>query len=93
MVKLHFQNTEEFEGLFKRKNKEVTDAIVSGVQEAVMNRRKSALLFECSFDDIEIAYEISLPKAQWEVALDSCINHYHSLSLTDEQIDLSLIHI
>ena len=87
MVKLHFQTTAEFEGLFKRKNREVTDTIVSAVGESIAKRKKTALLFEVSFDDVEIAYEISLPEKEWSAALQSCLDHYHSLKLSDEQID------
>ena len=32
MVKLHFKDTSEFEGIFKRKNMKVTDAIVLGIK-------------------------------------------------------------
>jgi hypothetical protein len=87
MIKLHFQTTEEFANLFKRKDKEVTDAIVQSVGEAVNRNKKSADLFEVSFEEAEVAYSISLPKAEWTVAVQSCLDHYHALSLTDEQID------
>ena len=87
MIKLHFETTEQFANLFKRKDKEVTDAIVQSVGEAVTKNRKSADLFEVSFEDAEVAYSISLPKTEWPVAVQSCLDHYHDLSLTDEQID------
>jgi len=87
MIQLNFQNAEEFEKLFKLKDKLVTDAIVEAIAEAMQGSKKTAKLFECSFEDVEIAYEISLPSREWEVALQSCLDHYHSLGLTDEQID------
>ena len=87
MIQLNFQNADEFEKLFKLKDKLVTDAIVEAIAEAMQDNKKTAKLFECSLEDVEIAYEISLPSREWEVALQSCLDHYHSLSLTDEQID------
>ena len=87
MVKLHFKTTEEFEGLFKSKKKSVTDSIVMGIEKAMQKGRRTANLFEVSFADTEVMYEISLAKSQWEPALEQCLDHYHSLSLSDEQID------
>ena len=87
MIQLNFSNAEEFEKLFKLKDKLVTDAIVDAIGEAMQGNKKTAPLFECSFEDVEIAYEISLPSREWEVALQSCLDHYHTLGLTDEQID------
>lgn len=87
MVKLHFESTEEFETLFKKKSKNVTDAIVLGIQIAMTNNHKTARLFEISFQDADRVFEITLPQSQWEVSLKSCLDHYHELNLTDEQID------
>ena len=87
MVKLHFHTTDEFEGLFKRKTLSVTRTIVSGIEEAFSNRKRTAPLFQISFDDVEIVYEISLPKSQWVYALEHCLEHLHSEELPDEQID------
>ena len=87
MIGLHFNSAEEFANLFKRKDKEVTDAIVKSVSEAIQQRKKTADLFEVSFEEAEVAYSISLPRVEWPVALQSCLDHYHALNLTDEQID------
>jgi len=87
VVKLHFKTTEEFEKLFKVRDKEVTDAIVSSVEQAMKENKKSADLFEVSFEDAEIGYTISLPAREWPHALQSCLDHYHVLNLTDQQID------
>ena len=35
MVRLHFRDTGDFEGLFKNKKRNVTDGIVSGIEEAM----------------------------------------------------------
>ena len=87
MVKLHFETTEEFEGLFKRKTKNVTDAIVVGIEKAMHDNRKTAMLFEITFAQAESMFEISLPRSQWATALEQCLKHYEQLNLTDECID------
>ena len=51
MVKLHFKNTSEFEGIFKRTNMKVTDAIVLGIEKAMQSAQTSAMLFSITFDD------------------------------------------
>mgnify|MGYP000569041418 CR=1 FL=1 len=87
MKRIHFKDTSEFEGIFRKKTKAVTDAIVSGIEQAVTDRKKSADLFELTFDDVEMLYEISLPQSQWATALQSCLDHYHERGCTDECID------
>jgi len=87
MVKLHFKTTEEFEKLFKKNSKEITDHMVSGIEKAVMDNKKTAKIFEITFDDNDMLYEISLPQSQWQEALSKCLDHYRKLNLTDEQID------
>ena len=87
MKKLHFKTTEQFEELFKRKTKEVSDAIVESIQEALENKNRTAHIFEITFDEGDVMYEISLPKSQWKTALQKCLDHYHELEFVDEQID------
>jgi hypothetical protein len=87
VVRLHFNNTEEFEGIFKIKTLAVTRAIINGIQEAAIKRKRTAPLFELSFEEVEMMYEISLPKSQWQFALENCLNHLHEEELADEQID------
>lgn len=87
MIKLHFENTEEFEGLFKTKKIAVTEGIVKGIETAMTRNKKSADLFQLSFGDSEMMYELSLPRSQWVPALESCLDHYHELQLADEAID------
>jgi len=87
MVKLHLENTAEFETIFKSKKKDVTDAIISGIEKAMQDGKKTANLFEITFEDVEMMYEISLPRSQWQQAVQSALDHYHELELTDEQID------
>ena len=87
MVKIHFENTEEFEDLFKSKKKSVTDSIVQGIEEAMQANTRTANLFEVTFETADMMYEISLPANQWPIALEKCLEHYHTLNLADEQID------
>jgi len=91
MKKLHFENTEEFERVFKAKDEEVTDAMVEGINEAFSFQKKSAELFEITFQDIDIVYEITLPSTQWEIALETCLNHYRDLEQSDKAIDVYLL--
>ena len=87
MVKLHFNTTDEFEGLFKRKSLSVTRSIISGIEKAIQSGRRTAPLFEISFEQVDMMYEISLPNSQWQTALENCLEHLHAEDLTDEQID------
>ena len=87
MVKLHFETTEEFEQLFKSKTLSVTNAIYIGIEEAVIKNRRSANLFQITFEQADMMYEISLPSSQWVSALEKCLEHYHKEELADEAID------
>lgn len=87
MDKLHFRSTEEFEDIFKPKRKYVTDVIVNSIEQAILGNKRTANLFEITFDNVELAFEISLPRSQWVFALENCVKHYHELELVDEQID------
>ena len=91
MTKLHFENTAEFEKLFKKKDREVTDAIAQGIYQAVKYQKKTAELFEITFGNAELAYEITLPSTQWEVALESCLDHYRELDESNKAIDVYLL--
>jgi len=91
MKKLHFENTDEFERVFKATDEEVTDAMVEGIQEAFTYQKKSAELFEITFEDADLVYEITLPSTQWELALETCLNHYRDLELSDKAIDTFLL--
>ena len=55
MVNLHFENLSEFTTLFREKNKEVSDAIRIGVENAMMKRKKTAELFQLTFADADDA--------------------------------------
>ena len=91
MRKLHFENTDEFERVFKATDEEVTDAMVEGIQEAFTYQKKSAELFEITFENADLVYEITLPSTQWELALETCLNHYRDLGASDKAIDTYLL--
>ena len=91
MKKMFFDNTNEFERVFKTHDKEITDAIVEGIDQAYRNKNKTAQLFEISFNDADLLYEISLPSTQWELALESCMSHYRDIEETDLSIDVYLL--
>jgi len=91
MRKLHFENTDEFERVFKATDEEVTDAMVEGIKEAFTYQKKSAELFEITFENADLVYEITLPSTQWELALETCLNHYRDLELSDKAIDTYLL--
>ena len=87
MVKLHFNSPEEFETLFRSKDVRVTRAIVQSIEGAMQKGARSAKMFEVSFENTELAYEISLPQKQWVQALQTSLDFYHAKNLIDEQID------
>ena len=87
MKKLHFRTTEEFEKLFKSNSKAMTDSIVHSIEKAMTDGLKTAKVFEITFDDYDMVYEIALPQSQWENAVSQCLDHYHELQLSDEAID------
>jgi len=87
MIKIHFNTTDEFEGLFKSQTIQVTRAIISGIEKAMQSNLRSALLFEISFAEVDMHYEISLPFSQWQQALEHSLDHLHKVELSDEQID------
>tara|TARA_B100000575_G_C23081664_1_gene623221 strand:+ start:745 stop:1041 length:297 start_codon:yes stop_codon:yes gene_type:complete len=92
MRELKFNNTKEFRELFSEQSQEVTDFIVLGITEALISKKKSANLFAISFEDEDsYSFEITLPKSQWEQALNKCMENYKEWNLGDEQIDVYLL--
>ena len=87
MVRLHFDTADEFEGLFKQKSRKVTDAMVLGIEKAMLENKKSADIFQITFGEEEVAFDISIVRSEWKHALQSCLDHLHHENLTDEQID------
>ena len=91
MRKLTFENTDEFERVFKTHDKEITDAIVKGINNSYKIKKKTANLFDIGFHNTDLRYEISLPSSQWELALESCMDHYRKINESDLAIDVYLL--
>lgn len=87
MKVLHFKDPIEFEQLFSKKTPEVTDAIVEAIENAMKDNRKSADIFHITFDSSDHGYEITMLRAEWATALESCLSHYHAADETDKAID------
>lgn len=91
MKKLVFTSTEEFSEYFKGKSPELTNAIVHAIREAFMFHKKTANLFEISFEENDTLFEISLPHKQWISALENCLKHYEEWEMNDDAIDTYLL--
>jgi hypothetical protein len=91
MKHLHFEHTDQFETLFKTNSREITDIIVHCIQDAFQFQKESADIFSISFGEDEVAFEISLPKSQWQTAVQKCLDSYHEWECTDEVIDTYLL--
>ena len=87
MKELHFNTPEEFETLFKKKTLEVTDTIVEAIEEAMQSNRRSANLFHVTFETSDHGYDITLVRAEWKNALQSCLDYYHKANESDKAID------
>jgi glutamate-1-semialdehyde aminotransferase len=91
MREFNFNDPEDFKGVFASNNREITNAIVDSIQEAHNFQKTSADMFSITFGEEDLAYEISLPKDQWEKALEKCLENYHKWDCGDEAIDTYLI--
>jgi len=94
MRELKFSSQEEFENLFSsgEEKRDITDYIFDGIFEAVNYQKDSAMIFSISFEeDDEHTFEISLPKSQFESALNKCMENYKKWGCDDEQIDVYLL--
>jgi len=87
MKKLVFESTNEFSEYFKGKSPELTNTIVHAIRDAFMFHKKTANLFEISFDQSDSIFEISLSHKEWVVALENCLSHYHEWEMHDDEID------
>lgn len=86
-MKLSFTDITEFEKMFRSPNLDVANGIVSGIEQSHNKKKKSALLFEFSFEGDEYEYTVSLPKEQWGSALQACLKKYEELEMFDQAID------
>ena len=91
MRKLIFNSSEEFSNLFTEKHEDTTDVIAEAIQEAVQYQKNTANLFEIIFTSTEYVFEISLPKSQWKIALETCLKHYEELGAGDKALETYLL--
>lgn len=91
MKEYNFDNPSDFKGVFETNNREITDSIVEAINEAQKFHKDSAEMFSITFGEEEIAYEITLPRSQWIIALEKCLENYQKWDCTDEAIDTYLI--
>lgn len=87
MKKLSFRSTQDFSEYFQGKSPELTDSIVHSIREAFTFNKRTANLFEISFDGSDSRFEISLNKKEWLTALGNCLSHYEEWSMHDDAID------
>jgi hypothetical protein len=91
MKQLSFRTPDEFSEFFKAKNPELTNTISNAIREAMSFNKKTAQLFEISFEGVDTVFEISLTKNQWVVALENCLSHYEEWQMGDDAIDTYLL--
>jgi hypothetical protein len=91
MKKLHIESLDELEAMFREKTVEMTDAIKESIQEAYDAKKRTALLFEIQIEGVESAFEISITKKEWIIALENCLKHYEEWEHSDDAIDTFLL--
>tara|TARA_Y100001972_G_C7527072_1_gene265723 strand:+ start:218 stop:529 length:312 start_codon:yes stop_codon:yes gene_type:complete len=92
MRELKFNSTQEFEELFSKQSRDITDYIVLGIAEALKFQNDSANLFAISFEEEDShSFEVTLPRSQWKQALKKCMDNYQKWDAGDEQIDVFLL--
>jgi hypothetical protein len=91
MRRIEISSLEELEAMFKEKSVELTDAIKQSIQEAYDAKKKTALLFEIQIEGVESAFEISITKKEWIIALENCLKHYEEWEHSDDQIDTYIL--
>lgn len=91
MRKIQIESLKELEEIFREKSVDMTNNIREGIEEAMKNRKKTALLFEIQVEGLDNVFEISLTSKEWIVALENCLNHYSEWEMSDEAIDTYLL--
>lgn len=91
MKRVEFNTPDEFTSYFSEKNVEITKAVVSAIKEALESQKKTAVLFEVYFDSMDVFYELSLTRNQWQTALENCLSHFEQWNMSDDAIDTYLL--
>jgi hypothetical protein len=88
---LNFESLEDFNKLFEKDSRMITDEIVKSIEEALNFQKGTAKLFTISIANEEHSFEVTLPKSQWEAALESCLDKYSKWEEADASIDTYLL--
>ena len=91
MRKIQIESLQELEEIFREKSVDMTNNIREGIEEAMKNKKKTALLFEIELDGMDTTFEISLTSKEWITALENCLKHYSEWEMGDEAIDTYLL--
>lgn len=91
MRRLQIESLQELEEIFREKSVDMTNNIKEGIEEAMKNKKKTALLFEIQVEGLENIFEISLTSKEWIIALENCLKHYGEWEMSDEAIDTYLL--
>ena len=73
MRDLFFNTPSDFEDLFSKHNRKITDLIVESISEGIAFQKKRVTIFTINIGEDDFKYEISLPKSQWKDALEACL--------------------
>ena len=87
MRKLEIQSLEELEDLFKEKTVDMTNNIKESIEEAMLAKKKTAMLFEIQAEGLDTSFEISITTKEWLTALENCLKHYEEWHMVDDAID------
>jgi len=91
MRKIQIESLQELEEIFREKSVDMTNNIREGIEEAMKNKKRTALLFEIEMDGMDNVFEISLTSKEWITALENCLKHYSEWEMGDEAIDTYLL--
>ena len=91
MRKIQIESLQELEEIFREKSVDMTNNIREGIEEAMKNKKKTALLFEIELNGMDTSFEISLTSKEWVTALENCLKHYSEWEMGDEAIDTYLL--
>jgi hypothetical protein len=91
MRKLQIESLEELESIFRERSVDMTNNIREGIEEAMKNKKKTAILFEIEMNGMDTSFEISLTSKEWIIALENCLKHYEEWEHSDDAIDTFLL--
>jgi len=75
MRDLFFNSPEDFEDLFSRQSRKITDLIFESIGEGIKQKTSSVTVFTINIGEDDFKYEITLPKSQWKGALKTCLDN------------------